>query len=125
MQDLEIYVRDLEPGQLNRWLCQHLDGLQLDDTVTDGDAFKGAGYVRDNRVRVSVYPRANGKRYTCVVLEGAELPWKDDLDCARSAWRTLDNEVRCSPGGWKEGDSVEEDKWWRIDPRGEMLVVWN
>lgn len=125
MQDLEIYIRDLEPGQLNHWLCLHLDTLDLDDGVTDAGAFKGLGHFRDLPVRISVYPKANGKRYTCVVLEGDELPWNDDLECARSAWRALDNEVRCSPGGWQEGDSLEEDKWWRIDPRGEMLVVWN
>lgn len=125
MQDLEVYIRDLEPGQLTRWLGQHLDGLELDDSMIDSGSFKGAGQFRHANVRVSVYPQANGKRYTCIVLEGEELPWNEDLDCARSAWRSLDNEVRCSPGGWKEGDVVEEEKWWRIDQRGEMLVVWN
>ncbi|SFM16148.1 hypothetical protein [Marinobacter zhejiangensis] len=125
MQDLELYIRDLEPGQLVQWLSQHLDGLDLDDSGAGVAAFKGTGYFKHAKVRVSVYPQANGKRYTCVVLEGEELPWSQDLECARSAWRTLDNEVRCSPGGWKEGDSLEEDKWWRIDQRGEMLVVWS
>lgn len=125
MQDLEIYIRDLESGQLTLWLVQHLDGLELDDSVVDSGAFKGRGQFRDANVRVSVYPKANGKRYTCVVLEGEALPWSEDLDCARSAWRALDNEVRCSSGGWQEGDSLDEEKWWRIDSRGEMLVVWN
>jgi hypothetical protein len=37
----------------------------------------------------------------------------------------MDTEIRCSPGDWKEGDPVEDDKWWRLDHRGEQLVVWN
>ncbi|MDX1757708.1 MAG: hypothetical protein R3175_16750 [Marinobacter sp.] len=125
MQDLEIYIRDLASGQLSSWLRQQLDALQLDDSDLTGAALKGEGRYQGTRIRVSVYPQAMGKRYTCVVLEGEELPWNDDLGCARSAWRSLETEVRCSPGQWQEGDPVDDEKWWRIDQRGEKLVVWN
>lgn len=125
MRDLEVYIRDLAPGQLSSWLGQHLDELELDDAATADRAVKGSGRYYDSLIRVSIYPGAMGKRYSCIVLEGAELPWNGDLDCARSAWRSLDAEVRCSPGDWKEGDPVDDEKWWRIDQRGEQLVVWN
>ncbi len=125
MQDLEIYIRDLESSQLSAWLRQQLDAMELDDSVLAEAVLKGHGEYLGQPVQVSVYPQAMGKRYACVVLEGEKLPWSQDLEFARNAWRALDTEVRCSPGQWQEGDPVEDDKWWRIDQRGEQLVVWN
>lgn len=125
MQDLEIYVRDLEPGQLSRWLEEQLDSVELPDGELTGQAIKGRGRYRGESVRISVYPGAFGKRYTSVILEGEALPWAGDLACARSAWRALETEIRCSSGDWQEGQPVEDEKWWRLDERGEQQVVWN
>ncbi|MBS3805598.1 MAG: hypothetical protein KGY54_13710 [Oleiphilaceae bacterium] len=124
MRDLEIYIRDLEPHQLSAWLGRHLDDLVLDDGEVAGKAVKGTGHYQGNRVRISVYPAAFGKRYTCLILEAVALPWQTDLDCARSAWEALETEIRCSSGDWQEGEPVEEDKWWRLDERGEQQAVW-
>ncbi|AOY88225.1 hypothetical protein BKP64_08635 [Marinobacter salinus] len=124
MQDLEIYIRDLPAGAVSRWLGSHLDNLELEDGVTSSFV-KGAGVYEGERLRISLYPGAFGKRFTSVVIEGAKLPWNTDLDCARSAWRSMDTEIRCSPGDWKEGEPVEDEKWWRLDHRGEQQVVWN
>lgn len=124
MQDLEIYIRDLEAGAVFSWLNEQLEGLDLND----GDVakvVKGRGHYRGETLRISLYPGAFGKRFTCLLLEGDELPWSSDLDCARSAWQAMKTEIRCSPGDWKEGDPVEEEKWWRLDDRGEQMVVWN
>ena len=33
MQDLEIYIRDLEPGAVSGWLENHLEELELDEEV--------------------------------------------------------------------------------------------
>lgn len=124
MQDLEIYIRDLEPGQVSAWLEVHVDKLDLDDSDTAKVA-KGFAEYEGGRLRITLYPGAFGKRFTSLVLEGDSLPWNSDLDCARSAWRAMETEIRCSPGDWKEGDPVEDEKWWRLDDRGEKLVVWN
>nr|WP_282448507.1 hypothetical protein [Marinobacter goseongensis] len=110
---------------VSEWLSNHLDQLELADGLEDTKAIKGVGQYLKTAVTVSLYPGAFGKRFTCVVLEGESLPWNTDLECARSAWRAMDTEVRCSPGDWKEGEPVEDDKWWRLDSRGEQLVVWN
>lgn len=125
VQDLEIYIRDLEPGQLSHWLQAHLDELELDDASLDRPMLKGQGKASAQPVSISLYPGAMGRRYACLVLEGSELPWASDLACARSAWEALQVEVRCSPGGWQEGDPVADEKWWRLDQRGEQLVAWN
>ncbi len=125
MRDLEIYIRDLKSLAVSEWLSNHLDQLELADGLEDTKAIKGVGQYLNTAVTVSLYPGAFGKRFTCVVLEGESLPWNSDLECARSAWRAMDTEVRCSPGDWKEGEPVEDDKWWRLDSRGEQLVVWN
>jgi len=124
VQDLEIYIRDLEAGAVCRWLESHVEQLVLDDrdvsSVTKGSAFYGG-----DRLKITLYPQAFGKRFTSLIIEGESLPWSSDLDCARSVWQAMGTEVRCSPGEWKEGEAVEDEKWWRLDSRGEQLVVWN
>jgi len=124
VQDLEIYIRDLQPGAVSDWLDSQLADLALNDD-DPSKVMKGSGYYGGERVRISLYPGAFGKRFTCLLLEGDELPWNSDLDCARSAWGAMETEIRCSPGDWKEGDLVEEEKWWRLDERGEQKAVWN
>lgn len=125
MRDLEIYIRDLEPAAVSGWLASHLDEIELADEPLGDRAVKGTAWYRGHRVRVTLYPGAGGKRFTSVILEGEDLPWSSDLDCARSAWRAMDTEIRCSPGDWKEGEPVEDERWWRLDQRGEQLAVWN
>lgn len=124
MQDLEIYVRDLEADAVSQWLGNHLDELELDDSDVSS-VMKGSALYDGTRIRITLYPGAFGKRYTSLVIEGDALPWNSDLDCARSAWRSMDTEIRCSSGEWQEGQPVEDEKWWRLDKRGEQLVVWN
>lgn len=124
MQDLEIYIRDLEAGAVSAWLANHLDHLELDDSDV-ATVSKGAALCQGERLKITLYPGAFGKRFTCLVMEGGALPWNTDLECARSAWRAMDTEIRCSPGDWKEGEPVADDKWWRLDHRGEQQVVWN
>ncbi|OEY68028.1 hypothetical protein BG841_11505 [Marinobacter sp. X15-166B] len=123
MQDLEIYVRDLETEDLIKWLAGHFEQVEV-SSDTDR-AIKGRAVYQGDPVQLSVYRGVMGKRYSSVVLEGATLPWETDLSCARSAYHGLAVEIRCSAGEWKEGDAVEDDKWWRVDARGEQLVVWN
>ena len=110
---------------VSSWLASHLDDIELRDDALGDRAVKGSAHYRAHRVRINLYPGAGGKRYTSVILEGEDLPWVSDLDCARSAWRAMDTEIRCSPGDWKEGEPVEDEKWWRLDQRGEQLAVWN
>ncbi|WP_417521659.1 hypothetical protein [Marinobacter sp.] len=124
MQDLEIYIRDLKAGAVSRWLESHVKQLVLDDNDV-ASVTKGTAYFGEKRLKITLYPQAFGKRFTSLIIEGEQLPWTSDLDCARSAWRAMDAEVRCSPGEWQEGEAVEDEKWWRLDDRGEQLVVWN
>lgn len=124
MQDLEIYIRDLAEGAVSQWLESHLEQLRLDDSQVTG-VVKGDARFEGEQLKISLYPGAFGKRFTCLVLEGDNLPWNTDLECARSAWRTMETEIRCSPGDWEEGEPVDDEKWWRLDHRGEHQVVWN
>ncbi|MDN6319822.1 MAG: hypothetical protein L0J77_08650 [Marinobacter sp.] len=124
MQDLEIYIRDLKAGAIGRWLESHIERLALDDSDVSS-VVKGSGFCDEDRLTITLYPRAFGKRFTSLIIEGEQLPWSSDLDCARSAWQIMDTEIRCSPGDWKEGEPVEDEKWWRLDSRGEQLVAWN
>jgi len=124
VQDLEIYIRDLQAGAVSAWLAGQLDELELDDT-DPSSVIRGRATFSGEGLRISLYPGAFGKRFASLVIEGEALPWNSDLDCARSAWRAMAGEVRCSIGSWEEGDPVEGNKWWRLDDRGEQEVVWN
>lgn len=124
MQDLEIYIRDLEAGTVSRWLESNVEQLKLDDSDV-ASVIKGTASFNNEHLNITLYPRAFGKRFTCLILEGGQLPWDSDLACARSAWKALETEIRCSPGAWKEGEPIADEKWWRLDSRGEQLVVWN
>jgi len=124
VQDLEIYIRDLQPGRVSSWLASHLEALELDDRELSS-VLRGRASYQGCPLRITLYPGAGGRHYTSLVLEGERLPWASDLECARSAWQALQTEIRCSPGDWKEGDPVEDEKWWRLDSRGEQKVVWN
>lgn len=126
MRDLEIYIRDIDIAAVTEWLSGHFDQLEHPDEHLSGDRpVKLEAFYCGHRVRLSIYPQAGGKRYASLILEGDDLPWASDLDCGRSAWRAMDTEIRCSPGDWKEGEPVEDERWWRIDERGEQLAVWN
>lgn len=125
MRDLEIYIRDTDLAAVTAWLSGHIDKLDMSATALGDKPVKGQGVYHGSRIRVSVYPGAGGKRYASLMIEGDELPWSSDLECGRSAWQAIGNEIRCSPGDWKDGDPVEEEKWWRIDERGEQRAVWN
>lgn len=124
MQDLEIYIRDLKGGAVSEWLGSHVEELALDDREL-GAVVKGEARYEGKPLRIALYPEAFGKRFTSLLIEGDSVPWSSDLDCARSAWRAMDTEIRCSLGDWKEGEPVDDGKWWRLDHRGEQQVVWN
>jgi len=125
LRDLEIYIRDIDPAAVTAWLSDHIDNLEVAATSANDKPVKGQGFYLGSGVRISVYPGAGGKRYASLMIEGDELPWSSDLECGRSAWQAMSREIRCSPGDWKEGEPVQDEKWWRIDERGEQLAVWN
>lgn len=125
MRDLEIYIRDIDVAAVTEWLSSHFDQLEHPDQPLDDRPVKLRASYCGSRIRLSIYPRAGGKRYASLIIEGDDLPWASDLECGRSAWQAMDTEIRCSPGDWKEGEPVEDERWWRIDQRGEQLAVWN
>lgn len=125
MRDLEIYIRDIDISAVTAWLSSHIDHLDLPADSLSDKPLKLRGSYEGCNIRVSVYPRAGGNRYASLIIEGEKLPWASDLECGRNAWQAMGTEIRCSPGDWKEGEAVEEEKWWRIDQRGEQLAVWN
>lgn len=73
MQDLEIYIRDLEPGAVSGWLVNHLDELELEDGEVTR-VIKGVARYKSERLRISLYPGAFGKRFTSLVIEGTRVP---------------------------------------------------
>ena len=66
MQDLEIYVRDLDPARLAIWLEANLDQLLVPLTPFGNKPglYKAEGRYADDLVRISVYADAFGNAWT-------------------------------------------------------------
>lgn len=121
--DIEIYIRDVDTETVSRWLSARFDRVDLNIRSPKSVA-KGVVYLDDLRIPVTLFPEAHGKHYLCVLFESPDAPWEDDLACARELFQMLGKEVRCSTGGWQEGEDPEDEFWWRIDESGEEQVRW-
>lgn len=122
--DIEIYIKDASLEAIQFWLEQHFSEVSL-RSMASGHGWIGSVEAENQRIPVSIFNEAAGKRYSCLVFDTNHTPWQNDLDCARSAWQSLRTEIRCSAAGWQEGDDVENERWWRLDERGEAEVSWN
>jgi hypothetical protein len=115
--DIEIYVRDLEPDRLADWLTGAVAGSEL------APAARGSWQWRTATATIPILVVTGvAGRYTSLWFRSARTPWTDDLSCARSASEALGREVRCSAGGWQEGDGG--DGWWSVESGTERRIRW-
>ncbi|MDX5298015.1 MAG: hypothetical protein LPK85_03590 [Gammaproteobacteria bacterium] len=121
--DIEIYIKDAVLDHIQNWLSQYFDGLEL-RPMAHGHGWTGSALHDGMPIPISLFSEAAGKRYSCLVFDSNRTPWGSDLECARSAWQHLHTEIRCSTGGWQEGEDEEGGRWWRLDEQGEGQVNW-
>ena len=138
MLELEIYIR-ADPLPIQRWLrslctsdptlvtrsegrmvTRSSDCVLRADDVSEPDAQPRTqvGYPAHVLIVDDV-----GDGFGCVSFSGANLPWPDDLHCARAAARTLGCEVRCNSAAWRPGDD-EDAGWCAITADGEREIRW-
>lgn len=116
--DIEIYLRDAEHPAIAAWLSAAI--APCSPWQQKGQTFK----CMAGDIPVTWLPKAVGKWHS-LLLESANTPWADDLECARAAFAALGVEVRCAPGGWSEEDGLEDaDRWLRISSDGEETITW-
>lgn len=116
--DIEIYLRDAEHPAIATWLSAAIGPCS--PWQQKGQTYK----CMAGKIPVTWLPKAVGKWHS-LLLESADTPWADDLECARAACAALGVEVRCAPGGWSEEESPEEaDRWLRVSSDGVETITW-
>lgn len=118
--DIEIYLREAPKDRILQWLERQFPDASARTSRSGAGTLRLEFDTRTDAVAVSLFFDAV-PGYTVVWVDSASSPWATDLDCARAAARDLDCEVRCSTGGWSEGD---EDLWWRVEGDVEERITW-
>lgn len=120
--DIEIYLREEHLDALTAWLDQQVGQLQLQpwrDAVRRGTLCAG-----EHQIPLMIVRKAAGK-WASVWFDSAHTPWETDMDCARAVHQGLNEEVRCSVGGWsEEEDDPDDDRWIKINASGEVEFTW-
>ncbi len=118
--DIEIYLKRQSLADIRNWLTQrfeHCETRPQPGKKTHTLQLRHQGQL----IPVLIVEGASGA-YTSVWFDSAHTPWATDLECARDAQAALGGEVRCSIGGWSEGE--DPDTWWSVSEHGEQQVVW-
>lgn len=120
LPDLEIYVKldRLEP--IEQWLSSHFGSLT---------AVRSKGRTRTHMalwqglpVEIFLCRDAGHTGFSSVTFSRKDIPWHNDVECARDACLALGVEIRCSESAWTEGD--DPDLWYSVAPQGESRIVW-
>lgn len=114
--DIEIYLKNVTPEQVEHWLQQRAEQFQKTGPQQYQVTFT------DTPVAVALYDKVAGKAWSSLWFKSAATPWATDLDCAREASQALGTQVRCSTGGWQEAEQPEP--WWKVEQGEETLIDW-
>lgn len=120
--DIEIYLREEHLDALTEWLSSNIGSLQLKpwNELTR----RGTLTLNGQAVPLMIVRKAAGK-WASVWFDSAKTPWETDLDCARAICCGLDQEVRCSVGGWSEEQSEDDpDRWMKVTADAESDFIW-
>lgn len=117
--DIEIYIKKRATGPILDWLTGTF-GHTPDIVSTPS---KGATKLRITTER-GVLPvmLVQQGQWTSVWFNSAHTPWASDLACAQSAAEVMQTTVRCSDGGWQEGD--DPDQFLEVTDGTVGTVIW-
>ena len=118
--DIEIYLRQPQPGAIDAWLGETLDAAPL--RGAGRGKWQTRGHYAGHEVPVLLVEKA-ADGFASLWFDSSHTPWLRDCDCARAAAARLGCEVRCSLGGWQPGD--DPDRFWQVLPDGsENAIDW-
>ncbi|WCN08464.1 hypothetical protein [Marinomonas mediterranea] len=120
--DIEIYVLSCPTETIVEWLSQ---SFKVQSTTSESDTSLTLKLLHNNHIiPVTILEKAAGKRFTSIWFDSPNTPWKNDMECAKSAFEVLQSEVRCNFQGWQEAGEEDPDQWWRINANGEGPYIW-
>ena len=118
--DIEIYIKESNREALSAWLsaalgapCQWQQKGRVSRCVCAN-------------IPVVYFEQAVGKWHS-LLLESADTPWSNDLQCAQAAAAHLQINVRCAPGSWQEtDDEADADRWLQVSADGSVeTITWH
>ena len=119
--DIEIYIKGSDIAAIEKWLAGVFRTVKLGDNgnkVIHGELVLDEGVDHCDLLTI----KNAVKGYTSVWFKQNHTPWDTDLDCARSAWGAMQQEIRASAGSWSEG--AQPDLFHCIDATGETILEW-
>lgn len=115
--DIEIYLKDTDRVTVGQWLTKQLNAPCT--WQQKGRVF----HCVCAGIPITWFERAVGAWHS-LLLESAQTPWQDDLQCAQAAATHLQVSVRCAPGGWQEADGEEDaDRWLQVNADGQYETI--
>lgn len=119
--DIEIYVKDVTFKDIDDWLKLHFTQVERKHTETKKSEARSHWLVDGSEV--IAFGNAIAK-YSSIWFKQNNSPWDTDLDCAHTACKELNTQIRCSNSSWEEGQGPES-QWWRVvDGEEDMLIEW-
>jgi hypothetical protein len=125
--DIEIYVKNIEVEQLTGWLRSNFDVMELNlkpDSLDEKQSISGKLTLNSKEIPIVITPWAAGKSFSSIWFKSPETPWENDEACALSLLEQHDLEVRCSTGGWEEGEDEAGEYWNAITRNEKKLIRW-
>lgn len=120
LEDLEIYAQTDALDAIEQWLVSHFGVLN-----TVKISARTRSYVAEwqgQAVEVFVCRNAGHTGFSSISFSRKQIPWINDVECARAAHQGLGVTIRCSESAWKEGD--DPDQWYQIARSGESVIHW-
>lgn len=118
--DIEIYLKRVDRQLLLDWLGTLFD---VTDSREAGTTLQLKLQRGDATLDCAVVENAARGGYTSLWFKQNLTPWDNDEACAREAFEQFDVEVRCSRGGWENGQS-DDGAWLRFTDKGVSEVNW-
>lgn len=119
--DIEIYLKDSNLTKVTSWLNDLLGECTPWQQTNKVSKCK----TLQQEITITWYEKAVGS-WHCLYLEGKNLPWADDLECALEANKKLNIEIRCAPNAWSETKvDDEENSWLNIVNQTTSTITWN
>lgn len=120
LQDLEIYAKTDAMDAIEKWLQSHFESTQLQKSGNRTRTYQVAW--QGQPLEVFVCRNAGHTGFTSVSFNRKNIPWTNDVECARAAFQALGVTIRCSESAWQEGD--DPDQWYQIATNGESVIHW-
>lgn len=119
--DIEIYLHRTSPERVCEWLAT-VFGIPPERLKSSAGKGTQAYRIVQGEQSIPVLMIVQGT-WTSVWFNSARTPWASDLACAQSAALQLAARVRCTDGGWQEGD--DPDQFLEVTTDHVKAILWH